>query len=875
MQFLSGPAGSGKSSFLLDRFREALRARDESVRLLVPTATLEQHLQNRMAREGFVFRRGLIQTLSRFVETWAGDAPQASDPVVYLIVEEAARRVKRPEFARVVELPGFCARLAQTIEEFSSAGCDSSRLAKALPDAPLAEAFLAVYREVDRELERRGLALRAHRLERAAARIEAEGLGSIRTVLLDGFHALPDPELQVLHAVSKHAEVTVVGQAPTAVVEGYPFRPRPTPVIALVRAPRIEREVEEIARRILEQSEAGRPFREMAIVVRDADTYAPILETTLERFGIPARFYFDRKLQEHATARFLAGAVDAMIDGWDHRTTLAALRLAPRFADSDVLDRFDFAVREQIPNSGIGGLKSLLAGIPDSEKLMHKLESLAAVEEWRSFSLTPADWAQRFRDLRRLFRPALDGRVHPGVIPQWRSQAAVLKLFDEALDEAALALGQSRSMRIAEFWRAVKSVLRIKPLRLGDGRANVVHVLSAHEARQWVLPVVFVCGLVERQFPRVRRQDVFFPEAARVRLNEAGIRVRTAAEYELEERALFDAAISRATLLTVLSYPEFDSRGDRNLPSLFLEGLELVAQDSTTVRELRDVDVPRRPGGLPHSLASHLITVSRVSPTGLESFLQCPFQYFVRHTLRLTERPRRPEKRLGPLQLGDIVHRVLATWWTSGRDIQEIFEEVFARQLEDRQIPPGYHTERLRNAMVADLQAFASDRRWQRQGWRSRTEQSFEMPIGAGAVLSGKIDRLDVAPDSRAYVLDYKYSAVQRVKKRRTDPNLLQAPLYALAAERVFGVGVAGVFYVGIKGEVLYVGWSDSALLDSEPLSRTWMATAEARAGEALAAIRSGRVEPAPADTDNCAYCECRDACRVQLVEALEAAEGA
>ena len=47
--------------------REALRAGHSAVRLLVPTATLAQHLQNQLAREGFVFRRGLVQTLSGFV----------------------------------------------------------------------------------------------------------------------------------------------------------------------------------------------------------------------------------------------------------------------------------------------------------------------------------------------------------------------------------------------------------------------------------------------------------------------------------------------------------------------------------------------------------------------------------------------------------------------------------------------------------------------------------------------------------------------------------------------------------------------------------------------------------------------------------------
>ena len=153
--------GSGKTAFVLDRFREALRAGDDAIRLLAPTATMAQHLQNRLAREGFVFRRKLIQTLSGFVEDWAGDVPQAPDTVLYLIVEEAARRVNRPEFAGVAHMPGFCASLARTIAEFSSAGCDSARLASSLPESPLGAAFLAVYQEVDRELERRGLAMRA------------------------------------------------------------------------------------------------------------------------------------------------------------------------------------------------------------------------------------------------------------------------------------------------------------------------------------------------------------------------------------------------------------------------------------------------------------------------------------------------------------------------------------------------------------------------------------------------------------------------------------------------------------------------------------------------------------------------------------------
>ena len=856
MLLVTGPAGSGKSAFVLDRFREALRAGNDAIRLLAPTATMAQHLQNRLAREGFVFRGRQIQTLSGFVKEWAGDGLEASDTVVHVIVEEAARRVNRPEFAGVAHLPGFCASLAHTIAEFSAAGCDSARLASSLPESPLAAAFLAVYKELDRELERRGLAMRAKRLERAAERIESQGLGAIRTIWLDGFHALPDPELRVIEALCHHADLTLTlddGDAETARARLHAMgfreeragRPRPTPAKALMRAPGVEREAEEIARRIIEQAAAGRPFREMGIIVRAAETYVPVLRSTLERFGIPARFYFDSEMERHPAVRFLSGAVDAMLGGWDHARTLQVLRLAPRFADSDVMDGFDFAVREQMPNAGLGALKALLAARPGAERLMHLIDDLGAIEEWRSFELAPKDWAAQFRTLRNLFRP--DARNLGVALP-----------VTEIEDEAAVAL-ETRAIGIEEFWRTVKSVIRLKPLRLKDERRNVVHVLSAEEARQWVLPVVFVCGMVEKQFPRFHRQDPFFPDAARCRLNAAGIRVRTAAEFEREERALFDQAISRATMLTTLSYPEFDARGERNLPSLYLEGLRLSPEESRAVRPapryrpaLRGPAEIRAPGLLEFLREK----TARLSPTDLESFLQCPFQFFGRRTLRLQPAPSRPEDRLDFLTQGNIVHEVLAAWWADQGDVAPLFEDVFARFVEEERIPSGYHTERLHNAMLDDLRGFAADGEWPRGDFQSRMEEKFVFQLDESLAISGKIDRLDTAPDGRAYVIDYKYSGAQSTKEKVKDESLLQAPLYLMAAEEYFGLKAAGMFYVGLKGGVVYAGWKE--------IPEGWLERKKEQTLQVVAEIRAGRVDVAPVNPDKCRYCEFRDVCRVE-----------
>jgi ATP-dependent helicase/DNAse subunit B len=893
---LSGPAGSGKTTYVLDRFREALKTGNDSVRLLVPTATMAQHLQNRLAREGFVFRHKLIQTLSNFLRGSTSDFPEVSAPVLHLLVEQAARRIARPEFERVIQFHGFCAALASTISEFASAGCDSARLAANLPDVPLGDAFLAVYQEVDHELARRGLALRGSLLSAAAARIAADGLPGIKTIWLDGFHALPDPELRVIAALGKHTELTLtlddgeLSEAMTARLGALDFSEERThggrtrPALALVKAPCIEREVEEIAHRILEHS-AGRPFREIGIIVRSAEIYEPILRATLERFGIPARFYFDAPLERHATIRFLTGCIDAMLGGWDHAATLGVLRLAPQFADFSVMDRFDFEVRERTPRSGLDELRALLHGDdgeprPRADRLLHTLDALSALEEWRRLELTPKDWARRFASLRNLFRPARprEEAIYELAL-QYRSQAAVLDLFDEALEEAAQALEGARRLPVEDYWRAVKSILRLKPLRLKDGRRNVVHVMSAQESRQWVLPVVFVCGMVEKQFPKFHQQDPFFADPARCRLHAAGIRVRTASEFEREERLLFDAAITRATMLVTLSYPEFDGRGERNLQSIYLEDLVLAPDDSRPVRPLpRAQTGERSTAGIRDSALLEFVRqkTARLSPTALETYLQCPFQYFTQRFLRLKTAPDRPEQRMDFLTQGNIIHAVLAEWWQQPQDISALFERIFSDHLKQKFIPSGYHTERLRNAMLDDLRRFTVDDGWPRIACQSQTEVQFTFPLGDTVEISGRIDRLDTAPDGRCFVIDYKYSAAQRVKDKLKDANLLQAPLYMMAASRL-KLDPAGMYYLGVKGGIEYAGWSDHPLMESLALPENWLENAERRTLEIVREIRSGRVEVHPADRENCRFCDSKDICRVETQTAalVQLVEGA
>ena len=136
--------------------------------------------------------------------------------------------------------------------------------------------------------------------------------------------------------------------------------------------------------------------------------------------------------------RYLAGAVDAMLGGWDHAATLAAMRLAPGFADSRALDRFDFEVREQIPNAGLEALRDWAAP-PDCS-----LDRFAAIEEWRGRWPIAAAAMGGPRRRRGRGRGSLGARRWTRRPRLWTGRGAI-------------ALGV--------FWRAVKAVLRLKPLR--------------------------------------------------------------------------------------------------------------------------------------------------------------------------------------------------------------------------------------------------------------------------------------------------------------------------------------------------------------------------------------------------------------------------
>ncbi len=878
MQLLTGPAGSGKTWSALEALRAALRRGETGVRLLVPTATMAQHLRNELAREGLVFPPHAIQTISRFIEPWVPQVPEVSNGLFTLLVERTVQRLNLPEFQKVAQFAGLHAKLAAVIEECASAGCDARSLRENLPADGLGRAVVEVFEEIGEELNGRGLALRSTRLGMAAARMRKAGPGEVKTVWLDGFFSLTDPEIAVVEVMAKQADVTVtlpsdeIAGAARARLLSLGFaerrltRERTRPASELFVAPGIEREADEIARRILEEAGRGRLFREIGIIVHTPEVYLPLLRATLERFGIPARFYFASVLMEQPAVRSVTGTVDAMLGGWQHDETLTAMKLVPGAGASRPMDRFDFEVRRRMPGAGLAPLRELASAIDSVDRRLERLlDRLTELDGWRKLRRKPAGWVEQLTGLRALYRPTRprDGVGHETVL-EWRSQAQALDTWEAAAAEAAESLDAGAQISLEEFWPAVKAMLRLTPLRLSDRRRNVVHVLSAYEARQWELPVVFVCGLVEGQFPRYHAPDPFLPEPARRRLQERGLRIRTAADREDEERFLFDSTLHRATASVILSYPKNDARGELNLPSLFLDPKQTAAvtrpvRVRTVPADAAATAIPIHSPDLLHVLETQH---AEMAPTALETFLQCPFLFFGQRTLDLEGAPMRPEQRLDFRLRGSIVHRVIQEWLELRGPIEPVFARVFAELTGKAFVVAGYQTELLRAQMLDDLRRFVASEPWPAD-YLSRVEEPGSFELEDGLLIRCRLDRILTNPSGRAFVIDYKYSP--NLRNYKSSADRLQAPLYWLAAERAFGLSVAGVYYCSLRDRIEYAGWGekpDWLKAGVEPFTPEWLASAVERSMRAARAIISGRIAPEPSDSSKCRKCDFRDVCR-------------
>ena len=269
-----------------------------------------------------------------------------------------------------------------------------------------------------------------------------------------------------------------------------------------------------------------------------------------------------------------------------------------------------------------------------------------------------------------------------------------------------------------EWVELFRLVLDETSIPIEEDRHQGVQVLDAMTARGRTVRALFVLGMNEKVFPRYVREDPFLRDRHRAVLESTlGYKIDEKLGGHEEERLLFELLSRSATNRLYLSYQRADESGRVMAPSAFIaiamQDPRFAGKQEETVPRRLTQRISERPSiqdllpveelalgclfqghdslpvldalGRNRLLVEQGLTTLKTieresielglfdgivgvqasaadvsfSPTSLERYATCPFQYFAEKVLRLEPVRRLQQDHLPPLRIGTLLHESL------------------------------------------------------------------------------------------------------------------------------------------------------------------------------------------------------------------------
>ncbi|MBP8998363.1 MAG: exodeoxyribonuclease V subunit gamma [Anaerolineaceae bacterium] len=435
----------------------------------------------------------------------------------------------------------------------------------------------------------------------------------------------------------------------------------------------------------------------------------------------------------------------------------------------------------------------------------------------------------------------------------------------------ALVMGESvagvREVNYAQFLNDLEGTLSGASIQEPrETRQNAVLVGGIVEARAFRFKAVALLGLSEGLFPVVENPDPFLDEAMRRDL-------KMEPRLGREQSSIFHQAFTRAEEHLLLTRPYLAEDGEKWDPSpywnsvkslftedsckkiqptsprpqadacsseellfwaeqqngLFIESDALlkrrrrIAQGGKILKARRARQASGAYEGYADQLVDFLLTrysPDRTwSPSRLEGYTTCPFDFYVNHVLGLKERSV-PELGLSVAQRGSIYHEILElVYRNAGKNadvntllsfLQDSSASVYLlspRKQGFRESPLWEVEKKEMNGKLRDTITALEEKRgdWDPVQLEAKfgITQPFAIDIGTEKVLiRGTIDRVDKNSGGDIRVIDYKSGSGNLSKSDLISGRRLQITIYALAAQQALSFGnVVDGFYWVIGGK--------------------------------------------------------------------------
>ncbi|MGI6035274.1 MAG: helicase-exonuclease AddAB subunit AddB [Limnochordia bacterium] len=513
----------------------------------------------------------------------------------------------------------------------------------------------------------------------------------------------------------------------------------------LVRAPHPMGEVEGAAREILRLvSEEGFRFRQIAVILRDIEPYAPLIRAAFQDYQIPYFLDERRSVAHHPLVELVRSALEVVLSHWSYETMFRLLKTDLFPLTREEVDRLENYVLAY----GIEGAEWYRGPWPYGQP--QELEEINALRQRVVEALQPfaqkLGKAERAGEMTGALYQLLETLAVPLQLKAWADEAegdlggvheqiwqGVIDLFDQLME----GLG-GQAMTLKEYLSVLEAGLESLKVGLIPPGLDQVLIGAIDRSRHPEIKAALILGACEGSFPGVPREDLIFTDREREQLAAAGVELAPDSRRQLLwEEYLAYIALTRPSERLWISFPLADAAGKPNVPSTLLTRVAKILpgaekKDLGSEPYWSEDNIRRAAGelvlglargeekaklhldqiladpGLARQAAPILASLSyqvkdelspqlgerlygsslEVSVSRLETFAACPFRHFASYGLRLR---RREEYDLEPRHIGSFLHEALKLigdrlakqgpfWYEEWAQVMEIVDEILQEQ---------------------------------------------------------------------------------------------------------------------------------------------------------------------------------------------------
>lgn len=478
-------------------------------------------------------------------------------------------------------------------------------------------------------------------------------------------------------------------------------------------------EAEYVAIKILQEYAKGTNFSNMAIIMRDAESYKGIIDTVFDKYKIPYFYSEKTDISTTSAARFILSSLRAVASNLrlDDILTLVKTGLCP--ISSEECDMFeDYCTTWSINGDGFrtdsfnmnpdgysikmsergaailssaNKVKDII--IPPLDVLKQKIsvsenaqESLSALLEY----INDTGLSASISSLCELELTA--GNI--------RECSEALRIYDYIIDSIVTlsdVLG-NEELKIGEIITALSIMFSHTDIASVPHIDEYVTVGSASTLRAENINIAFVMGLCEGEFPRAVSDRGIIKENDKRILEDLGIKLASGQEkLSADELYFVYSALTKPKEKLYLSAPSSGIDGRARATSvawnriMFILGIDKSDIESFDLSRIRDYLTDN---GVANADSNDNIDPTkarlifgdsiRLSKSQISTFTLCPYRYWCENVLRLRE-GKTPA--IGAADIGTLVHYVLEKYIAenktdNGEIIHRSDEFIFNRATE-------------------------------------------------------------------------------------------------------------------------------------------------------------------------------------------------